>query len=105
MCINPTLVKQYARQVAPLGLGLWRQLTAAVSTAGNSSNSSGVGLGLTPTQIRQQLDVFAAKSAENKQFVMLSDNRNMPNHLGVLCQLLTLHDDPLTIAGSELTDR
>jgi len=53
MCVNPTLVKQYARQVAPLGMVLWRQLAAAGSTTG-SSNGGGH-LSLTPAQIRRQL--------------------------------------------------
>jgi len=108
MRVNPTLVKQYARQVAPLGMVLWRQVAAAGSTAGGSSSSSSSGGGrltLAPAQIRQQLAVFAAQGDANKQFVQLPDNRNLHNHLGVLCQLLTCHDDPLTISGSELTDR
>jgi hypothetical protein len=105
MRVNPTLVKQYARQVAPLGLVLWRQVVAAGSAASSSNGSGGGRLSLAPAQIRQQLAVFAAQSDASKQFVGLPDNRNMPNHLGVLCQLLTSHDDPLTISGSELTDR
>jgi len=101
MRVNPTLVKQYARQVAPLGMVLWRQVVAAVSTAGSSSG--GGRLTLAPAQIRQQLATFAAQGDANKQFVELADNRNLPSHLGVLCALLTCHDDPLTISGSELT--
>lgn len=103
MRVNPTLVKQYARQVDPLGMVLWRQVVAAGSTAGSSSG--GGRLMLAPAQIRQQLGTFAAQGDANKQFVELADNRNLANHVGVLCQLLTCHDDPLTISGSELTDR
>lgn len=99
--VNPTLVKQYARQVAPLGMVLWRQVVAAGSTA-----SSGDGqLTLAPAQIRQQLALFAAQGDANKQFVELAENRNLANHVGMLCQLLTCHDDPLTISGNKLTDR
>jgi len=106
MRVNPTLVKQYARRVAPLGMVLWRQVVTAGSTASGSSNSSGDGrLTLAPAQIRQQLTAFAAQGDANKQFVELPDNRNLPNHLGVMCALLTCHDDPMTISGSELTDR
>lgn len=101
MRVNPTLVKQYARQVAPLGMALWRQLAAA----GSSSSSSVTGLSLTAAQIRQLLATFASQSGANKQFADLPDNRNLPSHLSVLCQLLTMYDDPLTITGSELTDR
>lgn len=113
MRVNPTLVKQYARQVAPLGMVLWRQVVAAGSTAGGSSSSSSgaTRLTLAPAQIKQQLATFAAQGDANKQFVQLPDNRNLPSHLGVppgratVCALLTCHDDPLTISGSELTGR
>jgi hypothetical protein len=32
-------------------------------------------------------------------------NRNLANHLAVLSQILTAHDDPLVIDGADLTDR
>lgn len=108
MRINPTLVKQHARVVAPLGLVLWRQVVAAGKASNNSSNSSGSGaiqINMTPGQIRQQLAGFAAQSDSHMRFTILPDNRNLPSHLIVLCQLLTIHDDPLTITGTELTDR
>lgn len=31
-------------------------------------------------------------------------NKNIHNHLAALAQLLTCHDDPLTISADELTD-
>lgn len=103
MRVNLTLVKQLARQVAPLGLPLWRQLVAAGSSS--SSSNTGGRLSLAPAQIREQLAAYAAHSEACQQFVQQPDNRNLVNHLTVLTQLLTGHDDPLTIAGSEVTDR
>ena len=102
MRVNPRLVKQHAKQVAPLGMLLWRQLTTA---SGSSSSSTDGRLSLTPAQIRQQMSVFASHSDAHKAFADHPDNRNLPNHLGVLTQLLTSHDNPLTISGSEVTDR
>lgn len=106
MRINPTLVKQHERQMARLGLGLWRQLIAA----SNNSSSSGVGIGLAPAQTRQELDIFTAQSAANKQYVELPDNRNMASLVAPDCAvpascLPPINDDPLTTAGSELIDR
>jgi len=106
MSVNPALTKQQARQAAALGLPLWRQLVA-VGSSGSSSSSSGGGgkLDLTPKQIRQQVAAFAAQSEANSTFVSLPANRNINNHMGALSQLLTCHDDPLTISADELTDR
>lgn len=101
MRVNPTVVKQLARQVAPLGLPLWRQLVAA----GSGSSSTDGRLSLTPAQIRVQLTAYAAQSDTNQQFVQQPGNRNLANHLSVLSPLLSRHDDPLTIAGSEVWQR
>lgn len=85
MRVNPRLVKQHAKQVAPLGMLLWRQLIAASSNSSSSSGTDGR-LSLTPAQIRQQMSVFATHSDMHKSFVDNPDNRNLPNHLGQSCQ-------------------
>jgi hypothetical protein len=68
MCVNPTLVKQLARQGAPFGLPLCRQLVAA----GSSSSSTNGRLGLTPAQVPEQLSAYAAQSDADAQFVQQS---------------------------------
>jgi len=77
MRVNPTLVKQLARQLAPLGLPLWRQLVTAGSNSSSSSSSTDGRLSLTPSQVREQLAVYAAQSDTYKQFVEQQSNRNL----------------------------
>jgi hypothetical protein len=60
MRVNPGLVKQHARQVAPLGLPLWRTLVQT-----GSSGSADGRLSISPSQIRQQLADFAAQGTAN----------------------------------------
>lgn len=84
MRVNPSLVKQHARKVAPFGLPLWHTLVQA-----GSSGSADGRLSIAQAQIRQQLAGFAAQSAANKQFVVDKANRNLANHLTVFTQILT----------------
>jgi hypothetical protein len=105
--INPTLVKQHTRKVAPFGMLLWRQLSSGVLAAGQAGGSSSGSdrVSLKPVQVRSQLQSFGAKDVAYLAYVELPANRNLAQHVGVLLQLLAPSDDPLTITGKILTDR
>jgi hypothetical protein len=114
MLINPTLAKQGARRVCVVGVPLWRYVVAKAATGaatqaaaeGSSSNSSTVGsVSLSPAAIKQTLADFAAQAPSYKQFLQLRENRNLQQHLGILLQILSVNDDPLTIEAEILTSR
>jgi hypothetical protein len=104
MLINPTLAKQHARRVCVVGVPLWRYVVAkaaavaatqAAAEGSSSSNSSTVGsASLSPAAIKQALADFGGQQPSYKQFLQLTENRNLPKHLGTLLQILSVNDDP-----------
>lgn len=83
---------QYARVVAAVGVVLWRQLvTAGKSSSSSSSGSIQISLRLAHIRQQQQLAGFAAQSDSHMQLAKLlpGSNRNLHNHLAVVCKLLT----------------
>jgi len=103
MRINPSLVKQQARQVCAVGVPLWRHVLAQGSSS--SGGVPGARLGLSPAQLRKALNSFASQAPGNATFLQQPENRNMAAHIQVLLQLLSPTDDPLTISADILTAR
>lgn len=68
--------------VSPCGASWWQQAAAQAAAAAAKA------------QVR------SAQDDSHQQFVGQADNRNMQLHLSTLCQLLTVHEDPLTKAAS-----
>ena len=105
MRVNPTLVKQLARRVCPIGLPLWMHMVAMGKAAAGPGGSTISRVRLSPAQVKQAVAEFAAQDASYKAFVELKENRNLPRQLGTLLQLLAVNDDPLTITADIITAR
>jgi hypothetical protein len=117
MLINSTLAKQHARRLCVVGVPLWRHILErgaaldAQAAAASSSSSSGTNnraasrVSLSTAGIKQAMADFAARDPSYHQFLQLRENRNLHKHLGTLLQLLSVNDDPLTIAADIITSR
>jgi hypothetical protein len=114
MLINPTLAKQHARRVCVVGVPLLRHVLArstavdgqaAAAGSSSSNNSTTNRVSLSPAAIKQAMADCAARDPSYQQFLELRENRGLPRHLGTLLQLLSVNDDPLTVAADIITSR
>jgi hypothetical protein len=82
------------------------QAAAAGSSSSSGNNKSTTSrVSLSPGAIKQGMADFAARDPSYQQFLELRENRGLAKHLGTLLQLLSVNDDPLTIAADIITSR